>query len=236
LDPKYRQICINESYTALIGFLDGLSSVFWMDPFRSVDAAEDKIRQLRLAQQANLMIPKTLITNSPEKAKGFFDALEGNVIGKLLRPTVVSMSAADGFMYTSKIHGEDLRNLPSLKYCPMVFQEYVPVDGELRVVYVAGKCFCGEIVIEKNTSGQPDWRRKDNQGFWKRSEIPLELLEQIKRFMGFMGLNFGAMDFIRRPDGKYIFLEVNPCGEWGMLERDLGLSISQSIADTLLSH
>jgi glutathione synthase/RimK-type ligase-like ATP-grasp enzyme len=236
LDPNYRQICMNESYAALAGFLDGLSGAFWMDPLQSVESAEDKIRQLRLAWQANLAIPKTLITNSPVKAKVFFEALEGNVVGKLLRPTAVSMSAADGFMYTSKIREDDLRNLQSLKFCPMVFQEYVPVDRELRVVYVAGQFFCGEIVIEKNTSGQPDWRRKDNQGFWKRREIPIALSRQISEFMGLIGLNFGAMDFIRRPDGKYIFLEVNPCGEWGMLERDLGLPISQAIADTLLSN
>ncbi|MEM8805469.1 MAG: MvdC family ATP-grasp ribosomal peptide maturase, partial [Cyanobacteria bacterium P01_G01_bin.38] len=33
----------------------------------------------------------------------------------------------------------------------------------------------------------------------------------------------------------HVFLEVNPCGEWGMLERDLGYSISGAIADALLS-
>ncbi|NEO45670.1 MAG: MvdC family ATP-grasp ribosomal peptide maturase, partial [Moorea sp. SIO4A3] len=37
------------------------------------------------------------------------------------------------------------------------------------------------------------------------------------------------------PDGEYVFLEVNPTGEWGMLERDLGYPISDAIADALLS-
>lgn len=236
LDPKYRQICINESGAALLGFLDGLAGAFWMDPYWSVASAEDKVRQLRLAQQAKLLIPKTIITNCPEKAKRFINDLEGNVIGKLLRPTAVSMGAAEGFMYTSRIREEDIRDLNLLKFCPMVFQEYVPADGELRVVYVAGKFFCGEVVIEKNPSGQPDWRRKDNQGFWKPGEIPPELSRRTGDFMNLMGLNFGALDFIRRPDGKYIFLEVNPCGEWGMLERDLQLPISQAIASALFEH
>lgn len=36
------------------------------------------------------------------------------------------------------------------------------------------------------------------------------------------------------PAGEYVFLEVNPGGEWGMLERDLCLPISEAIAVALL--
>jgi hypothetical protein len=36
------------------------------------------------------------------------------------------------------------------------------------------------------------------------------------------------------PSGEYVFLEVNPGGEWGMLERDLRLPISEAIAEALL--
>lgn len=36
--------------------------------------------------------------------------------------------------------------------------------------------------------------------------------------------------------GEHVFLEVNPCGEWGMLERTPGLPIPEAIADLLLGH
>jgi len=49
-----------------------------------------------------------------------------------------------------------------------------------------------------------------------------------------LGLVFGAVDLICTPAGEYVFLEVNPGGEWGMLERDLGLPISEAIAAALL--
>jgi glutathione synthase/RimK-type ligase-like ATP-grasp enzyme len=48
-----------------------------------------------------------------------------------------------------------------------------------------------------------------------------------------LGLSFGAVDFIRTPEGEHVFLEVNPSGEWGMLQRDLGLPIAEAIADIL---
>ena len=54
--------------------------------------------------------------------------------------------------------------------------------------------------------------------------------------MSELGLVFGAVDLICTPSGEYVFLEVNPGGEWGMLERDLGLPISEAIAEALLSN
>ena len=52
--------------------------------------------------------------------------------------------------------------------------------------------------------------------------------------MSELGLVFGAVDLICTPEREYVFLEVNPSGEWGMLERDLGLPISEAIAKALL--
>ena len=49
-----------------------------------------------------------------------------------------------------------------------------------------------------------------------------------------LGLVFGAIDLICTPSGEHVFLEVNPGGEWGMLERDLGLPIADAIARALL--
>ena len=49
-----------------------------------------------------------------------------------------------------------------------------------------------------------------------------------------LGLVYGALDFIVDPDGCHIFLEINQAGEWGWLQRDLGLPIAEAIATALL--
>ena len=48
------------------------------------------------------------------------------------------------------------------------------------------------------------------------------------------GLAFGAIDLIRTPEGGHVFLEVNPAGEWGMLEKELDYPIAEAIAGALL--
>ena len=48
-----------------------------------------------------------------------------------------------------------------------------------------------------------------------------------------MNLNFGCFDFIKAKNDHYYFLECNPNGQWMWLEEDLGMPISESIANYL---
>ena len=50
-----------------------------------------------------------------------------------------------------------------------------------------------------------------------------------------MKFAFGAFDFIVTPENEWIFLEVNPNGQWLWLEQSLSLDISKKILDNLIS-
>ncbi|MYW03811.1 hypothetical protein GT354_37130 [Streptomyces sp. SID3343] len=51
--------------------------------------------------------------------------------------------------------------------------------------------------------------------------------------MARMGLFFGAFDFAVRPDGEWVFFEVNPSGQWHWLVRRTGLPLVEAMADAL---
>jgi biotin carboxylase len=48
-------------------------------------------------------------------------------------------------------------------------------------------------------------------------------------------LHYGAADFILTPDGRHVFLEINPAGEFFWLEKYTGLPLSGAIASLLVS-
>jgi D-alanine-D-alanine ligase-like ATP-grasp enzyme len=50
-----------------------------------------------------------------------------------------------------------------------------------------------------------------------------------------LGLNFGCIDFIVRPDGRMVFLECNPNGQWLWIEMATKMPISESNACQLAS-
>jgi MvdC family ATP-grasp ribosomal peptide maturase len=236
LDERYRDACVRESAAALEGFFDGLNSARWVNDPRSERAAENKLLQLRVARESGLNVPPTLLTNDAARARAFYEAEGGRVVAKLLRPLSVSMGDAPFFVYTSDVGEEDLAALDSLRHCPVVFQRKIEKRRELRVAYVAGRVFTGALDASGSARGRTDWRLAEpGECSWEHASLKPGLIARIKKLMRRLDLAYGAIDLIETPDGGYVFLEVNPGGEWGMLEHDLGLPISEAIADALLS-
>ena len=236
LDERFREMCVRESVAALEGFLDALHDARWVNDIQLERAAENKQRQLRIAAQAGLRIPRTLVTNDPAAARQFFIETEGRMVAKLLRPLTVSMNAPTLFVYTSQVTEEDLASAETLRHSPMVFQELIPKACELRVAWVAGEAFTGALDASGTSRGQTDWRlATPEECRWQKAVLPFEIMRGLQSLMSELGLVYGAIDLICTPEGEYVFLEVNPGGEWGMLERDLGLPIADAIANALLS-
>jgi glutathione synthase/RimK-type ligase-like ATP-grasp enzyme len=50
-----------------------------------------------------------------------------------------------------------------------------------------------------------------------------------------MGLSYGAIDMILTPDGRYVFLEINPNGQYYWIEQMTGLPISDAVCDLLIA-
>lgn len=236
LDERYREMCVRESLAALEGFLDALHDALWVNDIERTRAAENKQRQLRIAAQVGLRIPRTLVTNDPAAARQFFLETQGRMVAKLLRPLTVSMNAPTLFVYTSPVSEEDLREAETLRHSPMVFQEAIPKACELRIAWVAGESFTGALDASGTSRGRTDWRlATPEECRWRKAALPDEVSRGVQSLMSELGLVFGAIDFICTPEGEHVFLEVNPGGEWGMLERDLGLPISDAIARALVS-
>jgi MvdC family ATP-grasp ribosomal peptide maturase len=236
LDADFHEVCVNESLAALDGFLDGLRGAHWVnDPAREREA-ENKLFQLRIAREVGLMVPRTLMTNDPTQARRFFRKVNGQMVAKLLRPVSMSMSGTSPFVYTSCVTRRDLADAGLLRHSPMLFQELIPKHRELRVVMVGDQVFAGSIETGASARGQIDWRlAAPAEVSWQPAAVPRQTARRLARLMSRLGLIYGAIDLIETPTGELIFLEVNPGGEWGMLERDLGHPISGALADVLLA-
>ncbi|MDZ8183981.1 MAG: MvdC family ATP-grasp ribosomal peptide maturase [Nostoc sp. ChiSLP02] len=237
LASKFREACVRESKATLDGFWDSLKEARWIDNLERINYAENKLRQLRVASEVGFAIPQTVITNKAESAREFFQQVKGKMVSKLLTPLSRSMEYTSFFLYTSIVKEEDLADAESLRHCPMVFQEQIPKQQELRVVYVNGNVFVGALNADVYAAAKVDWRQPGvDIGAWQHHQLPNEVVRRLQAFMGRFGLLFGALDFIVTPSGEYVFLEINPVGEWGMLEKDLDLPIANAIADALLQR
>jgi glutathione synthase/RimK-type ligase-like ATP-grasp enzyme len=236
LSPEYHPVFTREYQTWMRVFFESLSHLPWMNPMQTDHSVGgNKLQQLRLANAAGLNIPSTLCTNNPQMVRSFFDRHQGKVIMKLHNALSQSMKGDQPFFPTTLLPGSSLDQLTSLRYCPMIFQEKVQKNYELRIAYVDGHFFTGKINTQHLQHGQTDWRATTNgEAAWELYELPVTIKSKIDTLMKSLGLCFGLIDMIRSTSGDYTFLEVNPQGEWGMLQRDLGYKIGEQIAETIV--
>jgi len=235
LDPQHRQTCLRNTLAAMRGLMATLPTARWVNNPQNNDAAENKPLQLREAAAVGLRVPQTVVTNDPAVVRDLFDRVRGNMVTKMLSPLSYSMGRAETAVRTNVVTAAHLDALDSLKHCPMIFQERIDKAIELRVACVAGAFFAGAIDASRSAGGATDWRSATpDECSWRRDTIPADVAQRLDQLMKRLGLTFGAIDLVRTPEGDHVFLEINPSGEWGMLERDLDYPIADAIAGALL--
>jgi MvdD family ATP-grasp ribosomal peptide maturase len=237
LDPQLRNASIGESIATVKGMLASLKA-FRMDPEPIIRRAENKQVQLQVAREIGLETPRTLITNDADAVRSFARSCEGDIVTKMLSSFAVYEDGRERVVFTNPVTMEDLDDLSGLNLCPMTFQERIPKALELRVTVVGNRVFAAAIDSQVSRAAQYDWR-KDGVALleaWRRYELPADVEKGLLRLMDHFMLNYGAVDFILTPEGRYVFLEINPVGEFFWLESCPGLPISAAIAGVLLGQ
>lgn len=237
MDPQLRSASVEESSRTVQGMIVSLRA-FHMDSLESRRRAENKQLQLQVAREIGIETPRSLTSNNPAAVRAFAAECEGGMITKMLSSFAVYEGGEEKVVFTTPVKAEDLDDLDGLRLCPMTFQERVPKALELRVTVVGRRVFAASIDSQSNREAQEDWRRQGSEMIrdWQPYTLPAEVAGKLLELMGRFGLHYGAIDVIVTPDGRYVFLEVNPVGEFFWLERAPGLPISRAIADVLLER
>lgn len=237
MDTQFRNASLGEARATVMGMLSSLKA-FRMDAEPLIRRAENKQLQIQIARELGLETPRTLITNDPEAVRAFARTCERGLVTKMLSSFAIHEDDAEKVVFTNPVTAEDLKDLGGLRLCPMTFQEQVPKTLELRVTIVGERVLAAAIDSQVSARAAHDWRRDGNQliNSWQPYELPSDVEEKLLRLMDYFELNYGAADFILTPEGRHVFLEVNPSGEFFWLERSPGLPISNAIADVLLGR
>jgi glutathione synthase/RimK-type ligase-like ATP-grasp enzyme len=227
--PRHRLFALRESAEALMGTFSSLNA-FWVNDPLSEWVAEQKIYQLRTAEAVGLAIPRTLVTSEPQRARAFIDELGPQ------RSIYKCFSATrEDWRETRIMHTDELELLENVRYAPVIFQEYVPADVDLRVTIIGDKTFAAAI-HSQGLGYDVDYRMILGQAQVEPVDLPPPVERRLRSLMERLNLVYGAIDLRRRPDGRYVFLEINPSGEFLFIEELTGQSIAAGVAQVLAAH
>ncbi len=171
--------------------------------------------QLLLAQRCQVAVPRTVVTTDPSRAQADFQC--PRLIIKAADRHFVE--AAPGWLsgvFPAIVERRALASGP----CPgppVIVQEFVEHDAELRVYYVHGQLHVFDI-----GKASPAALWEDPGHVSVRSVAPPPAVAAATRALAAaMSLGYGAFDFLIR-DGVPVFLEVNPDGDWRWVEQKAG--------------
>lgn len=223
---KEMDTCLNWLWQAL--------QCFWVSKPSSIKKANSKIDQLRIAPVIGFEVPRTLITSNPSSALQFIKECGGMVINKVLNDGAIQKDGNPHVVYTHRVTEQNLLQLDLVRHMPCVFQERIEKKFELRITIVGSAVFATEIHSQQSERTREDWRRYDLSNTPHRvHQLPKEVEEACLRLVQHYDLAFGAIDMIVTPDGRYVFLEINPNGQWLWIERLTGLPIAKTMAQML---
>ncbi len=217
-----------EWFEALNGVYQLLGCPWLNDPIRN-EIASRKTVQLQVAAELGLRVPRTLMTSDADAAvqfarrEGF-----GNVIYKTFAST------HQVWRETRLLRPEDLSMFDSLRYAPVIFQEHIPAVADVRVTVVGDRVFPLEIDA-RGSDYQVDFRVDMAHADTRAATLPDDVEKRLRRLMDRFELGYGAIDLRRTPDGDYVFLEINPAGEFLFAEYHGGFPVTDAVADWLCS-
>jgi hypothetical protein len=209
----------------------------WVPAQPAVDQmAHLKAAQLEVAGALGFELPPTLITTSPADFLAFYREHNGNVVSKLAGGAFFGSLIKTYTRYTEVVSKRDLGYAQALRYCPVIFQAYVPKRIELRITVVGRRVFAAEIHSQASNHTRHDWRRYDMAATPHFAhDLPPAVEQRCLQLVERLGLTYGAIDMVVTPDGRYVFLEINPNGQYLWIEEAAGLPISDAICDLLMS-
>lgn len=215
-----------EQWMAFMRNLLIFENVIWMNNPEKTYKAENKIVQLKYAKKIGLDFPYTIVTNTIPTLTN------DKYIVKSLDTAIFNINEKEAFIYSNILTKEEIQN-SSLELAPVTIQDYIKPKVDIRVTVIGYDVYATSIT-RGGEGVDIDWRMvKDNVEFSGIS-LPQEIEEKCIKLVRELGLNFGAIDLLKTGD-KYLFLEINPTGEWAWLAHKIGQTIPQSISEMLVA-
>jgi len=225
---------VREQWQTFIEGILGIDEVLWINHPRANDLMECKIIQLRKANEVGFKIPKTCITSSKGRGEKFIEHCGGQIVVKSLYSSLIEYPEKDYFIFTNVI--DSLKDVSELEIgiTPVILQEFINEKIDYRITVIGKKIYAARIETTNGDRVPVDWRTCKSGLKFIPCELPENIKEKCITFVSECGLIFGTIDLVHAGDDFY-FLEINPNGEWGWLQKSAGLPIAESITDYLVN-
>ena len=138
-------------------------------------------------------------------------------------------------MPTSIVSSNHISRFDGLRYAPVILQEKIPNNKEIRITVVKDKVFPVSITTTKDKNKYSDLHKIEERFLkFESLEIEKSIRKRCVELNKQMGLLVSSIDFVEDKKGQMYFLEVNPIGDWNWLEKHVNSRITDTLSKLIL--
>lgn len=221
--------------------LDGANDIFLRDSWQALIAqlgtvsravirseCPGLLAQLALAEHLGIRVPRTVVASDPLLAK---DAIRAQrLVVKGINGHFVE--AAPGLLtgvFPEVINRCCLDAPWQQPAAPVIFQEYIEHDFELRTYFIHNEIY--GFKVAKNSPA--DLWLDQGKVTVSEAELPPAARAATSQMAAALKIEYGAFDFLIK-DGAPVFLEVNLDGDWHWIEVSTGNPVVTTAAARML--
>lgn len=188
-----------------------------------------------LAKSFGFQIPDYSIITKESQVDQLYD-VNMNIVTKAVSNGVYrNVKNRRFYTYTERVNREDLMIEDPVEIFPTLIMNEIEKSFEIRAFFLNGVFYSMAIFSQKDDQTQVDFR-KYNKSKPNRTEpflLPKEVEVKLKKLFDHLQLNTGSADLIIDKNGDYVFLEINPIGQFGMVTNPCNYNIDYKIAKYL---
>lgn len=194
----------------------------------------NRIHTLDLAREIGLNVPSyAVITNYNQLDK--LDDLGDRFVSKAISNGIYDFFGHDAYYsYTEAHNKKDFAN-KDVRLFPSMVMGLVEKSFEVRSFYLNGNFYSMAIFSQRNEQTSVDFRKyctelpNKNEPFKLPDDVEVKLDKLYKE----LELNCGSADFVVDKKGNYVFLEINPVGQFQMTSLPCNYNLEQKIVNYL---
>lgn len=219
---------------------------YWMSFPAHMRRASWKANQLLQAARLGFDVPRTLITMNPEDARAFCESCEGEqALYKVMSdPFLAATKVAERYPEhqpefavtpTTLITREAFSTLDAVRTAPCLFQEDLPRVLDFRVTVIGDEIFAAEIHSQEHEDTKVDWRYSETDIEYRKTNLPDDVADRCMALVKSYDLQYCALDLFLTPDGRYVFSECSPSGQFLFVEERVPeLRMTEALASCLV--
>jgi len=200
---------------------------------------DNKLEDLRIARDCGLNIPESLVTTRKDKLLKFYDEHE-TIITKPIHNGHINF-VVDDKLYLSRgvvIVNKEIIDQSASNFCLSLFQEYINKEYEIRIFFIDNELYPMAIFSQADEKTKLDFRNYNREKPNRNVpyKLPEDVKDNIKGFIRKKNLNTGSSDLIYSQNSEYIFLEVNPSGQFGWVSSNCNYYLEKKVAKYLINY